>query len=73
MAIGPPYKEFVTVHGKEYEIRVYQKSKSVWEAAGTCDGHSIRVTGSSHSAALAHWREAARYQGDVGYPPSGKG
>jgi hypothetical protein len=53
----------VTVWGKAYEVKVYQKSKGVWEAAGSYEGESISVPGSSESSAIRHWEEAARYRG----------
>ncbi len=63
----------VKVWGRTYEVSVYQKSKSVWEAVGTYDevantpgvtSREIRVTGRTESAALNSWIEAARYAGN---------
>ena len=54
----------VTVWDKQYEITVYQKSKSVWIAVGDYEGKEIRVDGRSQSAAASHWRETARYRGN---------
>jgi hypothetical protein len=53
----------VTVWGEVYEVRVYQKSKAVWEAAGSYAGEWITVPGSSESSAIRHWEKAARYRG----------
>jgi hypothetical protein len=69
----PPTKHTVTVWGKPYEVIVYQKSKSVWEAVGTYapvsvvpgkTSEEIRVTDRSESAALKRWVEAAGYRGN---------
>jgi hypothetical protein len=56
----------VTVWDEKLEIRVYQKSKSVWVAVGEYMGRPLEVTGRSANTAAAHWREAARYKGNVG-------
>jgi hypothetical protein len=61
------------VYRKSYEVTVYQKSKSVWEAVGNfmevlvmpnVPSKEIRVTGRSESAALKQWIETARYFGN---------
>ena len=57
-------KVTVIVWGKTIEITVYQKSKSVWIAAGEYLGESFQVKGSSSSSAAAHWQEAAKYKGN---------
>ena len=57
---------FVEVWSKRYEITVYQKSKSVWIAAGDYMGHRVEVKGSSANSAATHWKDAARYRGNVG-------
>jgi hypothetical protein len=54
----------VLVWDKPYEITVHQKSKSVWIAVGEYMGRRIETKGSSESAAVTHWREAARYKGN---------
>ena len=63
----------VSVHGKPYEVTVYQKSRSVWEAVGNytevlavpdTSSKEIRVTGRSEAAALKLWIEAAQYWGN---------
>ena len=54
----------VTVWDRQYEISVYQKSKSVWVAVGTYEGQHIEVKGRSQSQAVSSWREAARYKGN---------
>jgi len=66
-------KHTVEVWGRPYEVAVYQKSKSVFEAVGTYDSVAntpgetsrvIRVKGRTESAALNNWKEAARYAGN---------
>lgn len=54
----------VEVWGKSCVVKVHQKSKSVWVANGDFNGEPITVQGSSWSAAVASWREAARYKGN---------
>jgi hypothetical protein len=54
----------VTVWNRQYEISVYQKSKSVWVAVGDYEGQRIEVKGRSQFRAVASWREAARYKGN---------
>jgi hypothetical protein len=54
----------VTVWSRQYEVSVYQKSKSVWVAVGDYEGQRIEVKGRSQSQAVASWREAARYKGN---------
>ena len=62
-------KHTVLVWGKPQEISVYQKSKSVWIAVGAYMGERVETKGASETAAVKHWREAARYRGNVGSPP----
>ena len=59
-----PFRRTVQVWDKPYEITVHQKSKSVWIAVGEYMGERIEAKGSSESAAVKHWREAARYKGN---------
>jgi hypothetical protein len=59
-----PMKHQVTVWGKNYEVTVNQKSKTVWEAVGSYEGRTIRVNDRSESTAVKRWVEAARYQGN---------
>jgi hypothetical protein len=54
----------VTVWGENYEITVYQQSKSVWIAVGNFEGQEIRVEGRSQSSAASHWQETAHYRGN---------
>ena len=54
----------VTVWGKQQEIEVYQKSKSVWIAVGEYMGERLEVKGATESQAANSWREAARYKGN---------
>ena len=59
----------VEVWDRNYEVDVYQRSKSVWIAIGDYMGQSVEVKGSSASSAVAHWKEAARYMGNLGPAP----
>ena len=52
----------VKVWGKDIEIKVYQKSKSVWIAVGSHNGEQIDVKGSSEGAAAKLWRATAEYR-----------
>jgi hypothetical protein len=52
----------VKVWGRDVEITVYQKSKSVWIAVGDHNGESIEVKGASEGAAAKLWRETATYR-----------
>lgn len=49
----------VKVADETVTIEVYQKSKTVWEAAGYFKGHPVTVTKRSRAAAIAHWRYVA--------------
>ena len=64
ITIMAPMKRTVSVWNKPCEISVYQKSKSVWIAVGEYMGERIETNGSSESAAVQHWRDAARYKGN---------
>lgn len=44
-------------------ITIYQRSKTVWIAAGSHRGQDFEVKGRSPAIALAFWVEAARYRG----------
>jgi hypothetical protein len=57
-------KVTVEVWGKDYEISVYQKSKTVWIAVGEYMGQRVETKAASHSSAVTHWRDAARYKGN---------
>lgn len=66
-------KHTVSVHGKSYDVDVYQLSKTVWEAVGAFDQvlvrpgpteEVIRAKGRTENAALKHWRDIARYRGN---------
>jgi hypothetical protein len=66
-------KHTVTVWRKPYEITVYQKSKSVWEAVGIytdiqgvpgITSEEIRITGRSEPDACRRWIRAAEYRGN---------
>jgi hypothetical protein len=53
-------KREVKVWGTTQEIDVYQKSKTVWIAAGEYMGQRIEAKGRTESRALTSWQEAAR-------------
>lgn len=57
-------KEIVMVWGKQYEISVYKRSKTVWIAVGEYMRERIETKGASPNAAAAHWRDAAQYKGN---------
>jgi hypothetical protein len=57
-------KTTVTVWGKQYEITVYQQSKSVWIAVGDYEGQEIRVQNRSRTSVASLWQETARYRGN---------
>jgi hypothetical protein len=54
----------VRVWNEDVEVSVFQRSKSVWIAVGTYMGHHVEVKGQSANAAVALWRDAARYKGN---------
>lgn len=56
-------KHTVKVRNEDVEVHVFQKSKTVWIASGTYMDQHIEVSRRSWTAALAAWREAARYRG----------
>jgi hypothetical protein len=58
-----PAKRSVRVWGKEYEVKVHQESKTVWQASGRYEGEWVDVKGTSESTALRNWEEAATYRG----------
>jgi hypothetical protein len=51
--------EWATARG----IKIYQRSKTVWIAAGRYRGRDCEVKGRSPAIALALWMEGARYDG----------
>ena len=54
----------VRAWNEDVKVNVYQKSKSVWVAVGTYQGHHIEMKGRSASSALALWRDAVRHKGN---------
>jgi hypothetical protein len=58
-------KHTVQVWDHSYEVSVHQKSKTVWIAVGDYEGQRIETKGQSETQALASWREAARYRGNL--------
>ena len=55
----------VALHRKEYVVSVNQQSEAVWRAVGWYGDESIEATGRSESAALAKWKEQARYKSNL--------
>ena len=49
--------------GNTTTVEAYQRSKSVWIAAGDYMDERIEVKDRSESAAIRRWAEAARYRG----------
>lgn len=66
-----PFKRTVYVWSKPYEITIFQKSKTVWIAAGQYMGAHVEVKGTTATAAEKHWREAAMYKGNDGIQQTG--
>ncbi len=62
-------RTWVKVWDKDYEIRVYQKSKTVWTASVEYMGEHLVVQGRTSRDAIRQWCEAARYKGNDP-PPS---
>jgi hypothetical protein len=60
-----PVREWADAHG----IKIHQRSKTVWIAAGRCREREIQTKGRSPAIALAMWLEGARYRGT---PPCSK-
>ena len=54
----------VKVWGRDIEITVYQKSKTVWIAVGEYMGQRFEVKGRSANSAANLWRDAATYKGN---------
>lgn len=54
----------VQVWSRQYDVAVYQRSKTVWIASGNYEGQQIETKGRTETQALAAWREAARYRGN---------
>ncbi|AZO41848.1 hypothetical protein EJ076_12535 [Mesorhizobium sp. M7D.F.Ca.US.005.01.1.1] len=48
-------------------IAIYQRSKTVWIAAGSYRGRNFEVKGRSPAIALALWVEGAQYTGQRFY------
>lgn len=55
----------VQVWDRPYRVVVDRRSKSVWIASGDYEGRIIETKGRSASSALALWRDAARYAGNL--------
>jgi hypothetical protein len=71
VAQNPPPREVfrmtaqvtVQVWDKPHVVTVYQRSKSVWIAAGNYKDKMIEVSDSSQGAAVKRWRGAATSKG----------
>lgn len=57
-------KKIVMVWGKEYEVTLHQKSKTVWVASGEYQGEHKSVQDRSPTSAATRWQEWARYKGN---------
>ena len=55
----------VMVWERECEVSTQQTSKTVWVAVGQYMDRTIEEKARSESAALAAWKRAARYWGNV--------
>ena len=55
------YIDYATVWGEEYEIRVWQKSKTVWIASGKYMEKSVTAQDRSRNTACAAWANAAKH------------
>ncbi len=51
----------VKVWGRDVEISVYQKTKTVWIATGSYLDKHYEVKGRTETQAASAWAEAARY------------
>jgi hypothetical protein len=58
------YEETVYVAGERCVISIHQRSKTVWLARGDYHGEPIETKGSSSSAAVKAWADAARFRGN---------
>lgn len=65
MDYGGSIARTVTVWDKQYEIHVHRNSKTVWVAVGEYMGQRLETKGRSESQAIAAWREAAGYKGNL--------
>jgi hypothetical protein len=54
-------RHIVDVRGKEVEISVHQKSKTVWVAGGEYLGKRYESKGRNENDAAKNWREVAGY------------
>jgi hypothetical protein len=61
MSIGMERSVTVTVWSDRVTITVYQKSKTVWIAAGEYMGKHHEVKRSTPGAAAKGWADAAKY------------
>lgn len=46
-------------------VKIYQRSKTVWIAAGGHRGRDMEVKGRSPAIAIALWVEATQYRGSI--------
>lgn len=59
--IGHAEKRMVEVWGTQVEITLVHQSKTVWRAYGDYFGKQYEGKGATANAAIASWRETARY------------
>ena len=62
--IGLGYARRVAVCGRLQNIIVYQKSKTVWVAAGKYMGEDHQSQGPTANTAAKRWQEWATYKGN---------
>ncbi len=60
--IGPVYERNVAVWGRLQKISVYQKSKTVWVAAGKYMGEDHQSEGPTANTAAKRWQQWATYK-----------
>jgi hypothetical protein len=61
---GGAVKYTVEVWEQSCEVNVYQKSKTVWIAAGEYLGQTVVAQDRTSTSALSAWRKKARYIGN---------
>jgi hypothetical protein len=54
----------IEVYGRTYQVKLYQRSKTVWVAFGYYDGRYLETSERTDDRALTSWRIAAEYRGD---------
>lgn len=57
--------EYLCAWASARGIKIYQRSKTVWIAAGGFRGRDLEVKGRSPAIALSLWIEATQYKGTI--------